>query len=256
MSRFPMRHRATRWILALVLIACLLPAPQPIAADEIILVGVPLIRKFPAFDFCPFPLRMEFTASGSTAKIFVSANVYVFDNTQPPGEETVYTHQGIDDIVVVRDSVAFQHMVENVGSFASCYSQAPVDSIFNFDEISPSDASYYELFDSAANGWDLANGAYYDNTRSGPIAPSSGSASGTGCLGLGLPSGSPSLADTARTQVSIGGLIAGKRYVLTGWWSVDNGIPSNQVSLTIQMTGPDQTPLARRTWGAVKARYR
>lgn len=260
MSRFPMRHPATRWILVLVLIAFTLPAPQPIAADEIILVGVPLVRKFPAFDFCPLPLKMEFTASGSTAKIFVSANVYVFDNSQPPGQEVVYTHQSIDDIVVVRDSVYSRHVLDNSdpGSFYhSCYSGATVDSIFKFDEISPGDASYFELFDSAANGWDLANGAYYDNARSGPIDPSSGSpTSGTGCLGLGLQSGSPSLADTARTQITINGLIGGKRYVLTGWWSVDNGILSNQVSLTIQMTGPDQTPLARKSWGAVKARYR
>jgi len=254
MSRFPMRRPGalSRWILAAVLIAGWLPArPQPIDADEIVLVGVPLVRKFPAVDFCPFPIKMEFTSTGGTAKIFVSANLYVLEDSLE------YTHQSIDDIVVARDSVYATNLLLNDSSFSSCYSGAHVDSIFTFDTITPADASYYELFDSGtANGWDLANGAYYDNTRSGPINPSSGSTSGTGCLGLGVRNGNPSLADTAKTVITIANLLPGKRYVLTGWWSVDNGINSQQVSMTIQITGPDLVPLARRTWGSLKASYR
>jgi hypothetical protein len=262
MSRFPMRHAATRWILALVVIGCLLPAPRPISADEIILVGVPLVRKFPA-DWCPLPIALEFVSSGDHADIYVTANNYVFD-----GSEFFHAHQSIDNMVVVRDSIYAlpQYILDNNDTsspFHACYTYGglpfTVPSIFEFDLINPADAPLFELFESPPVGWDLTQGAYYQTPGSAPLNPSNGTpVFGIGSLGLGQASPTPSLADSARTSIRVHGLIGSKAYVLTGWWIADASainVP-DQVSLTIKIIGPDLVPLAQKTWGNLKARYR
>jgi hypothetical protein len=260
MPRIPMRHAATRWIFALGLITCLLPAPQPIVADEIILVGVPLLRKFPA-DWCPLPIAMQFISSGDHADIYVTANNYVFD-----GSEFFHAHQAIDNMVVVRDSIYAlpQYLRDNTlldSPFHSCYTSGgtTVPSIFKFDLITPADAPLYELFESPPVGWDLTQGAYYQTPGSAPLNPSSDQpVAGIGSLGLGQTSPTPSLADSARTSVRVNGLIGSKAYVLTGWWIADGSAinVTDQVSLTIKIIGPDLVPLAQKTWGNLKARYR
>jgi len=261
MSRFPMRHTATRWILALVVIAGSLPVqPRPIAADEIILVSPPLVRKFPA-DWCPFPIALEFTSSGDHADIYVTGNTYVFD-----GFDFVYTHQSIDNMVLVRDSIyalsQYSRPNNEFSTYHDCYFFGgvpyPVESIFEFDLLNPAHAQLFELFDSPPVGWDLTQGAYYETTRSAPINPSSNArVDGTGDLGLGQTSPTPSLADSGRTSIRVNGLIGGKPYVLTGWWIADGlAIGGEQVSLTIKIIGPDLVPLAQKTWGNLKARYR
>lgn len=257
MRRFlPRRPRRwTRWILSSALVASLVPGqPRPIAAEEIVLVSEPLVRKFPEFTFCPLPVTLAFTASGGTATIFIVANTYVFD-----GASFIYTHQAIDDVSVVRDSVnaLFQLVNDESSPFNFCYLGATVPSIFEFDQLAPGTPPLLETFESAPSGWDLDHGAYYDGTRSGPNNPSSPSPTfGTGSLGLGIESATPSLADSGRTSITVTGLIGGKGYVLNGWWSVDGGISTDNASLTVKITGPDQTPLAQKTWGALKARYR
>ena len=262
MSRFRVSHRGVvaRWIMMAAMIAMSFPLlPRPIAADEIVLVGDPFLRKFPA-DYCPFPLALAFTSSGDHATIFVTANTYVFD-----GSQFIYTHQSIDNMVVVRDSIYAlpQYLLDNTdlsSPYHGCYTSGgtTVPSIFEFDLINPGDAALYELFESAPSGWDLTQGAYFETPRSAPLNPSSSTPTyGVGDLGLGQTSLSPSLADSARTSVIVPGLIGGKSYVLTGWWIADfGGIPTGNVSLTIKITGPDQTPLAQKTWGNLKARYR
>lgn len=254
----------SRLLVSAAMVVAMVPIePSRIAADEVILEPTPLVRKFPQGSFCPFPIKMEFVSTGGTATIFVTTNTYVFDGTRPPGEQMVYTHQGIDNMVVVRDSIYDLHRLYNNNPSSevnACYVGAHVDTIFLFDQLNPGDAQLLELFDSPPSGWDLANGAYYETGRSGPINPSDpeNPVSGTGCLGLGPQTATPSLADSGRTQITIGGLFPAKRYVLTGWWSVDDGIEigTNDPTITIKITGPDQTPLAQKTWGALKARYR
>jgi len=255
-----MRHAATRWILALALIGCLLPAPRPIAADEIIVVSPPLVRKFPA-DWCPLPIALEFISTGDHADIYVTANNYVFD-----GSEFLHAHQVIDNMVVVRDSIYAlqQYILDNndpSSPFHSCYTSGgtTVPSIFKFDLISPADAPLFELFESPPVGWDLTQGAYYQTPGSAPLNPSGDPlVLGIGSLGLGQISATPSLTDTARTSVRVSGLIGGKAYVLTGWWIADGSAINvlDQGSLTIKIIGPDLVPLAQKTWGNLKARYR
>jgi hypothetical protein len=261
MPRFAMRRpRAMyRWILVLGLIAGSLPAPKPIAADEIVLVSPPMLRKFPA-DWCPLPIALEFISSGDHADIYVIANNYVFD-----GFEFFHAHQVIDNMVVVRDSVYALNTRPNDESstYHGCYTangmSFPVPTIFEFDLITPADAPLYELFESPPVGWDLTQGAYYQTPGSAPLNPSTNSpVFGIGSLGLGQTSPTPSLADTARTSIRVQGLIGGKAYVLTGWWNADFSainVP-DQVSLTIKIIGPDLVPLAQKTWGNLKARYR
>lgn len=259
MPRFSVRFR---WIMTVLLLAASLPAvPGPIAADEIVLVSPPFLRKFPA-TWCPFPIALAFTSSGDHADIYVTANSYVFD-----GSDFVYAHQLIDNMVLVRDSIYAlpQYTVPNNpgDTYYQCYFEnstpLPVPFIFQFDLMNPADAQLFELFESPPVGWDLTQGAYYQTPGSAPVNPSSQTpVIGTGSLGVGQTTLTPSLADSGRTSIRVHGLFAGKSYVLTGWWLADGqaiGVV-DQVSLTIKIIGPDLVPLAQKTWGRLKTQYR
>jgi hypothetical protein len=255
----PMAFLSTLSLVALIS-ASGVPSPRSAAAEEIILVQPPLIRKFPAFTFCPFPVSLQFTANASTATVHMVANNYVFGPSfEGDPDEFRYAHQGVDNVSVVPLAVHTAHLLDNdlSSDYFTCYSQATVPFIFKFDEIAPGSVPLLETFENAPSGWDMTQGAYYDS-RSAHNDPSSttGHTDGVGSLGLGLSSPTPSLSDSARTSVTVTGLTAGQPYVLNGWWVVDNGIFSNDVSLTIKITGPDLTPLGQRTWGSVKRRYR
>lgn len=231
--------------------------PGPVAAQEVIIAPGPLVRKFPQDFFCPFPIELQFTATASTAKIHAVANIYVNS-----GGSFLYTHQAIDNIFLVTAADYTAHAVANdeFGDYGPCYLDAMVPTIFQFDQLTPGAAKLSEQFATDAALWDLTQGAYYDPLRSGDNDPSHDSPPPHdrtgGCLGLGLENATPSVQDSARTSIMVSGLTPGQPYNLTGWWTVGDGIFTDQASLTIKVTGPGSTPLVQRTWGALKGRYR
>jgi hypothetical protein len=228
--------------------------PGPLTADEdVILAPQPLVRKFPQDFFCMFPIDLAFTANGPTATIHAVGNIYVNS-----GGSFLYTHQAIDNMFVVTDADYAAHTVNNDGSYQFCYDQAHVPTIFLFDLQNLATAKLAEKFALGATGWDLTQGAYFDVTKSADNDPSTGGPHdhNGGCLGLGLETPSPSLSDSARTSVVVSGLTSGQVYHLAGWWTVGDGIFTNQATLSIKITGSGSTPVASRTWGAVKRSYR
>ena len=261
MPHFRVSRPTSVWsstLLAALLLAPALAAPLPAAAQDYILVPQPLVRKFPVFTYCPLPVDLQFTPTSGTVTISWVANIHTA-TLDPPF--ITYTHQSIDNVTVVPQSVHAAHLVpndENSGSaYFTCYSQANVPFIFGFDQIAPGTVPLYELFDGPPSGWDLTQGAYYDASQSADIDPSGAEphTPGVGCLGLGLAQPTPSLSDSARTSVTVTGLTAGQSYVLSAWWRVDDGAEAG-ASLTIRITGPDTTPVAEKTWGWLKRRYR
>jgi hypothetical protein len=247
-------------VLAVLLLAPGLIPPRPAAADEVILVPPPFVRKFPVFQYCPLPIDLAFTANAATATIHWVANIY---GPIPDPPFLVFAHQSIDNVTVVPTAVHAANQTPNDQNSNSdyfvCYSQANVPFFFAFDHVAPGSVPLYELFDSPPSGWDLSQGAYYDPTRSADIDPSNtggGHTAGVGCLGLGQVQPTPSLSDSARTSVTVTGLTAGQSYVLSAWWRVDDGVANPGASLRIFIIGPDTTPLAERSWGWIKQRYR
>jgi hypothetical protein len=246
-------------MLGVLLFAPALTPPRPAAAQDIILVPPPFVRKFPVFQYCPLPIDLVFTPTSQSVTITWTANI---NGPIPDPPFIAYAHQSIDNVTVVPAAVhaanQFPNDPNSNSSYIVCYSQANVPSFFAFDQISPGSVPLYELFDSPPSGWDLGQGAYYDATRSADLDPTGAEphTPGVGCLGLGLPQQSPSLSDTARTSVTVTGLTAGQSYVLSAWWRVDDGVGNPGASLTVKITGPDTTPVTEKTWGWIKSRYR
>jgi hypothetical protein len=248
-------HPGARLVFAAALVLCLGSVqPSPLTAnDDIILAPGPLIRKFPENFFCPFPIDLPFTANGSMATIHAVGNIYVNSSGT-----FLYTNQGIDNVFVVTDADFIAHTATNDGSYSFCYQDANLPTLFLFDQQNLGTAKLAETFATGAVGWDLTQGAYYDNTKSADNDPTVTGLHNHdgGCLGLGLENATPSLQDSARTSVVVLGLTAGQVYHVTGWWTVGDGIFTDQASLSIKVTGSGATPVAARTWGAVKRSYR
>lgn len=250
----PLRRARALLPLAVLAIAGGIVLPERIAADEVLLVPPPLIRKFPQDVFCPIPVTMQFTANAGTAVVHAIANTYVHD-----GSSFLYTHQAIDNMYVVPLATYNANLVANDGDYDFCYLNDQVPQIFLFDQVTPGSGQLEERFTLGAAGWDLAQGAYWDGTRSAHNDPSNISTPHNqtgGCLGLGQENATPALTDSARTSATIVGLTAGQDYVLSGWWTVGDGIFTEDASLTIKIVGPGAVPVQQRTWGAVKSRYR
>lgn len=256
MSRHPKHpRRLTRWWPGATLVV-LAAGYHPTAAgatDIELLPPTPLVRKFPESP-CPLPITLQFTATGSYATFHAEANVYV---ASP--DSLIYTGQALDNVALVPTAVHQAHYVPNV-EYSACYLSSPVDSLFEFDQVSPpGSVPLIETFESGAPSWDLANGAYHDTTRSAHLDPSNTTGphvEGQACLGLGQRTASPSLGDVGRTSITVNGLTAGVSYTISGWWLCGGGIFPGPVTLTLKVTGPEPTATDRATWGMIKHRYR
>lgn len=263
MSRFSMRSLilpAPAAFTRLFAIAGLVLVAAPCAASDVVIVDVaPLVRKFPE-GFCPLPISVPFTPSGTQVTIHFAADVYVPNSFGP---EPTYTDQAIDNIAVVPSAVHAAHSRANTGRYEGCYlddSDPEVDnavpSIFMFDEgIGP--VPLLDLFTSGAPGWDVSQDCFYDPGLSAHNNPSGSTPNSTGgSLRLGTVKGTPTVPDIARTSFTLTGLTGGQGYVLSGWWHAIGGIFFNQVKLKIQISEPESTPVNGGTWGSLKIRYR
>jgi len=169
----------------------------------------------------------------------------------------VWTQQSIDNAVVSTTADYNNSLVPPPPSFSDCYIGAPLSTFFNFNAgglVLP----LFELFDTdpTPRGWDMTRGAYYVSNGTAPRDPTTGGDVNGGSLGIGQETPSPSLDDRAYTSITFGGLTAGTSYTLTTWWDSGEVIPDRLTYLTIHITGSKATPIATKSWGAIKKSYK
>ncbi|HKQ59512.1 MAG TPA: T9SS type A sorting domain-containing protein [Candidatus Eisenbacteria bacterium] len=226
MSIASMRIRRLAGVAAAI--ACIAIASDLFAQDVVVISPRPIDRKFPT-GFCPIEVVFPFVAPGPSATLRFAANVSAAGGP---------TGQGIDNICVVSQS-AYD---ANHGTCPACptYNPAPpvTGLLFNRLGVLP----FKELFDDdpAARGWDMSEGAWWDQSASAPNNPESGSSNvpPLGFLRLGGAYGDCPR-DTARTGVVVSGLVTGQSYVLTGWWHAGVTMTLGQTTLVVSAdTGP------------------
>jgi hypothetical protein len=231
-------------------------SPGPSRADDELLPATPLTRKFPQGQFCALPLTLAFRANGPMATIHFVANVFTDDGSPT----LVWTQQFIDNVVVAtaEDYAANFGPPPPSSNSEFCYIGDPEPTPYFYFNRAGLVLPLKELFDTdpAGRGWDLSAGAYWNETNTGPRNPEADDDYTGGSLGLGLDSPNPSLADRAATSITVGGLVAGSDYNVSAWWDVGNVVLNGATYLTVRVTGPSATPLAQRSWGFVKSRYR
>lgn len=236
-------------------------APHRAAAQDLI-EPKRLDRRFPAFLFCPLPVSATFTADGVMATLQFKGNIFA---AGPFG--TQYCGQRIDGIAVC----ATGDFAPNFGFppsdgdhfVASCYTGNHVGAFF-YNRAGLT-LPLLEQFDTdpTGRGWDMAHGAEFDPTTTGPRNPETNTdySGGSLLLGADTPGGTP--ADTATTSIAVTGLVQGQSYTVSGWWFVgnipqdsDTGDPLLNVTLSLRVFGDTSTPIMTRTWGGLKAAYR
>jgi hypothetical protein len=258
MTRFPMLspnllapRALSRWLA----LGGLLLVAAPSAASDIVIADVPiLVRKFPE-GFCPLPVTVPFTPTSTTATIHFAADAYVLQNAVP-----VYTEQAIDNIAVVPTTVHASHLTANNSFYEFCYIPpvGQVAQLFMIDANDLGSVPLIERFASGASGWDLSQDCYFDISLSayGDLSVSPHTDNTGGSLRLGTVKGSPSVPDVARTSYTLTGLTPGLSYTLSGFWRAVDGIATDTVTLKIQVTEPESTPIRGGSWGSLKIHYR
>jgi len=257
MSRFPihspkltMSSARSRWLV----LAGLLLVAGPSAASDVVIADVPiLVRKFPE-GFCPLPVTVAFTPSSTTATIHFAADAYVLESAVP-----VYTDQAIDNIAVVPSTVYASHLRANDSQYEFCYIPpvGQVAQLFKIDANDLGSVPLIEQFGSGAAGWDLSQDCSFDNSSSAynDLSASPHTDQTGGCLRLGSEKVSPSVPDVARTSYTLTGLTPQLSYTLSGFWRAVGGISSDTVTLKIQVTEPESTPVRGGSWGSLKILY-
>lgn len=232
-------------------LAGLLGAALPAASQELITPRTK-DRKYPQGVFCPIPIEGTFTANGPSAIIRFSTNVFYYSQNQ---QGLVWTEQYLDNLSVAPLAV-YQDHLGPPGSYSSdCYFGETIPERFYFQDVT-GPLPLLETFDTGAPGWDVTQGAYWTNAVTAPSDPGTETDfGGSGALGLGQNSATPSASDSAVTSVVVSGLTSGQTYVVSGWWDVRD-MELDQIHLTLRIYGNGAVPIAQRSWGGLKRRYR
>jgi hypothetical protein len=237
--------------------ALVLAAPAA-RADEDLIPPKVLVRHFPSGQFCALPVSISFVTPGTEVIVTFTALEFADQSGTP-----TWTQQLIDNVTLAPTSVVAAHFgppLNDSGSSQNCYVDDPLNFpvhffYFNAAGVTP---TYLELFDTdpTARGWDMTHGAYFDNSRSAPRdVVADGDATG-GAIGIGDGQGTPTAGVTKSTSVHLTGLSIGQSYDLGAWWYagfVD--FPHDDNFLTVSITTPGGTPVAKKSWGGLKAKY-
>jgi len=247
-----------RTFLPLLLLASAFVEPQPARADDLIPVQV-IIRRFPQGLFCALPITMTFTAPATPVTVTFKAVQWVSD-----GSQLQWTDQAIDNFTVAKTSVVAANFgVPPVGStWETCYDRPlgdPPTSYFHFDNPGL-EIAQLELFDTdpAPRGWSGSPLTSFVAGRTAPRAPDnlqSPDVNG-GCLRLGDGSGVPDANASETASITLSNLTEGVSYDLGAWWECNFvRFPFDTVFLTVSVT-TGTTPIATKSWGAIKHGYR
>jgi hypothetical protein len=231
-------------------------APPSAHADDLVPAKV-LVRKFPQGVFCALPISMSFTAPSTPVTITFTAAEWVDDGAGG----LAWTQQLIDNVSVSPTAqVAANFDPPPAGSnWEFCYIGDPLPTPYYHFNRSGLELDLLERFDTnpAARGWGLAAGGYYVPASSAPRNVEDCTDATGGSLGLGDGSGTPSASATASSSVTLSSLHAGTSYDLGAWWYAGFvHFPHDVNYLTVSITTTGGTPIAQRSWGALKSAYR
>jgi len=239
-----------RVLFALSVIAPVVAEIQPARAQELIPPQV-LIRRFPQGTFCALPVTITFTAPATPVTITFKAVQWVSD-----GSQLQWTDQAIDNVSLAKTSVASANIC---GPFGTCYDQNLV-SYFCFSNPGL-DITLLELFDTdpAPRGWTGSALTSFVSGRTAPRVVDPNAADpdeNGGCLRLGDGSDVPDVNAVQTATITVSNLVEGQSYDLGAWWDCNFvRFPHDTPYLTITvMSGT--TPIATKSWGAVKHTYR
>ena len=250
------RLRIAYAIVAAIVLIIIAGAARPTRGGEL-LPPRETDRKFPQGTFCPLPLDLSFDADGPEITLRISTHTVNYFNDS--NQQNQWSQQQLDNICVVTeaDYQAHHGPLGALGGPFGCYIGAPVTETFYFQEAGTIPLKEQFIADPSPNGWDVSNGCYWIPTTTGPNDPGTEkNFDPTGCLALGTFEAGLSLSDSAFTTKTVTGLTAGEHYRMTGWWNVDD-MELGDIFVTVRIYGVGGvTPIALRTWGGLKRRFR
>lgn len=242
-------------LLVLMLLVAPFSEPALVHADEVIPPRV-LIRKFPQGQFCALPVDITFIAPATPVIVTFTALQYVPDFSNV----LTWTGQSIDNVTLATTTqfaAAFDGPPVG-GSSENCYIGDPQPTpYFHFNRAGVV-SLLLERFDDnpIPRGWDLGPGSSFSTSSSAPRDVETDSDLTGGSVALGDGTGSPSPAATASASVTLPDLVQGESYTLGAWWNADFvRFPHDQDYLTVTVTTLAGTPVARKSWGALKSSF-
>ena len=251
-------RRLSTPVLFAALGALVLAAPAA-RADEDLIPPKVLVRHFPQGVFCALPVSISFVTPATDVVVTFTALQFVDDGT---GALT-WTQQMIDNVTVVPTSEAAPNTLSppEGSPLEFCYVDDPHNVPFLYFNTAGLTFALKELFDTdpTARGWDFTHGAYYSTARSAPRNPENvdPNDTGGGALGIGDGSDTPVAGLTRSTSIQVSGLSIGQSYDLGAWWYAGFvRFPHDTDYLTVSVTTTGGTPVAKKSWGGLKAKYR
>jgi hypothetical protein len=243
---------------ALVVVALASYALPAFAQD--VIPQQPIKRKFPSGIFCALPVEIEFTAPVTAVVVTFTAEVFVPDPGN--GDALTWTEQYIDNFTVAPSTL----VDANFGPFPGhgefdCYvdeDPAPV-SYFFFNNVIADPSLKLERFDDdpTARGWSLGTGASFSATETAPRNVVALTDATGGSVALGDGTGTPMDGVKSSASVLVENLTVNTSYNVGAWWDCKFvRFPHDLNYLIISVTEPDGTPIARRTWGQIKATWK
>jgi len=241
-----------RLLFALCVIVPVAAEIQPARAQELIPPQV-LIRRFPQGTFCPPPISITFTAPATPVTVTFKAVQWVSD-----GSQLQWTNQTIDNFFIAKTSVVTAN--QSTDPWSTCYDGNLVN-FFQFDNPGL-EIAYLELFDTnpAPRGWmgsaltSFVTGQ--SAVRNPDHAPADQDDTSGGCMRLGDGSDVPDPNSVQTASITVSNLVEGQSYDLGAWWDCQFvRFPFDTPFLTITVT-TGTTPIATKSWGAVKHTYR
>lgn len=243
--------RRSAVVFAALLLAASLPAVA--AADDLIPAQV-LVRRFPQGVFCALPVSLDFVAPDAPVIVTFTAVEFLDDGS---GHVT-WTEQAIDNVSLATTA---QVVANTAGPpagalYENCYIPDPQPvPYFHFNHPGLA-LEVLDLFDTdpASRGWTLGTGGYFSSRTAPRNVDVAGGTPTGGSLGLGNGTGPVVEGQTASSSLLVTGLVPGVSYSLGAWWFANFvRFPYVAPYLTISITSDTGTPVARRSWGAVKA---
>lgn len=247
--------RTPQWFMPALLVLAEFAAPALARAQTEVIPPKVLVRKFPQGTFCALPISLSFTAPVDPVIVTFTARQWVDGGSNG----LTWTQQLLDNVTVSPTSQVVPNIVAPpAGSSAeNCYIGDPLPTPYFHFNRPGLELDLLERFDTspAARGWLMTAGAYFVSNRTAARNVETMTDVTGGSLGLGDGTGPPSAGSTASTSITLDNLNAGVSYDLGAWWYAGFvRYPHDVDYLTVTITTLAGVPVARRSWGSLKAR--
>jgi hypothetical protein len=254
-----MSMHLARSLLSITLLASVvaLGSAAPASAQDDLIIPKVLVRRFPQGQFCALPVSISFIAPTTNVIVTFTATEFV-DN----GSGTLtWTEQSIDNVSVATSAqvVANTEGPPASSSSENCYIGDPSPTTYFHFNRAGLTLALLERFDTdpASRGWTLSPRSRFVSGRSGPRNVETDQDLTGGSLALGDGTGTPATGVSSNAKLTLSALSPGTSYDLGAWWYAGFvRFPHDADYLTITITTATGTPVAQKSWGALKSRYR